>query len=76
MDLLQLESQLNVPRFSPPASHLPAKITDAKVVELVKFYGMKDFDQQSKTPNLNWFIREIGVTYQYVYRRPFRPFPP
>jgi len=46
-----------------------------KVIALVGFYGMEAPDQKSKVPNLNWFLREIGVTYQYVYRRPFRPFP-
>jgi len=75
-DLLALEGQLNISRLSSPASHLPTKVTDAKVAELVKFYGLKDSSQKTKAQNLNWFLREIGVTYQYVYRGPFRPFPP
>ena len=62
--------------FSPPMSHSPTEITAPKVVELVRFYGMEVPDQKSKVPNLNWFLREIGITYQYVYSRPFRPFPP
>ncbi|KAF9652450.1 hypothetical protein BDM02DRAFT_2748052 [Thelephora ganbajun] len=37
---------------------------DAKVLQLVKFYGMDNPDLKSKIPNLNWFLREIGVTYQ------------
>lgn len=75
-DLLALEGQLNISRLNPPASHLPTEITDKKVAELVSFYGSKDSNQKPKAQNLNWFLREIGVTYQYVYRRPFRPFPP
>jgi len=49
---------------------------DAKVLQLVKFYHMEKPDPKSKIPNLNWFLRMIGVTYQYVYPRPFRPFLP
>ena len=49
--------------------------TDAKVLQLVNHYGMENPDPKLKVPNLNWFLRAIGVTYQYVYPRPFRPFP-
>ena len=42
----------------------------------MKHYNMEKPDPKSKIPNLNWFLREIGVTYQYVYRGPFRPFLP
>ena len=45
-------------------------------MELVKFYGMEAPNRTSKVPNINWFLREIGVAYQYVYRRPFGPFSP
>ena len=48
---------------------------DAQIFQLVKFYGMEKPDPESKFPNVNWFLRQIGVTYQYVYYRPFRPFP-
>jgi hypothetical protein len=75
-DLSELGGQLNISHFSPLATHSLIGMTDEKVVELVKYYGLKDPDLKSKVPNLNWFLREIGVTYQYVYRRPFRPFPP
>ena len=75
-DLLEFDGQLNISRFSPSANRSPTGITDVKIVELVRFYGMEHPDLKSKIPNLNWFLREIGVAYQYVYRRPFRPFPP
>jgi len=74
-DLLELEGQLYVSRFSLPASHSLTWIADPKIVKLVEFYGLKDPGPGSRAASLNWFLREIGVTYQYVYRRPFRPFP-
>jgi len=52
-------------------SHSPTNITAGKVMELVRFYDMEAPNQTSKIPNINWFLREIGVSYQYVYRRPF-----
>ena len=51
--------------------HSPIETTDAKVVELVRFYGMGNPDLGSKVPNLNWFLRELGITYQYVNRGTF-----
>lgn len=75
-ELLALNGQSNISRFSPPQSYSPANITDAKVVELVEFFGKVNPDPKAKVQNLNWFLTKIGVTYQYVYRRPFRPFPP
>jgi len=66
-DLLELESQLYVSRFSLPAGHSLTWIVDPKIVELIQFYGVKDPDPNLRALNLNWFLREIGVTYQYVY---------
>jgi len=40
------------------------KLDDTQVLQLVKFYSMERPDPQSKIPNLNWFLRQIGVTYQ------------
>ncbi|KAF9788466.1 hypothetical protein BJ322DRAFT_634987 [Thelephora terrestris] len=37
---------------------------DQKVLQLVQFFGMEHPDNNSKIPNLNWFLRIIGVTYQ------------
>jgi len=40
------------------------RFNDAKVLQLVKHYGMDNPDPKSKVPNLDWFLRTIGVTYQ------------
>jgi len=41
-----------------------SELDEAKVLQLVKYYGMQNPDPESKIPNLNWFLKFIGVTYQ------------
>jgi len=52
-------------------SHSLTRATAEKVMELVRFYDMETPNQTSRVPNINWFLSEMGVAYQYVYRGPF-----
>jgi len=40
------------------------EMEDAKTIELVKFFGNDKVDTKSRIPNVNWFLRYIGVAYQ------------